>query len=203
LRVAHIADAHSAVRGFDRTTGDRLQRRRQLIQRHAGTGRDIDHLSRNPRCVRRTQHAVDDVRDVRKVARLFAIAVNRHRTAADLGRDKRAGVGAGASALTEAPRPAAAASLSPTDLFLEMADSRIGPIANGIIASPNNQILEGFTLPFPINPIDHSFNPPTNLKSEIRLLPQLLESHVPHAALDDAERRHASGPTSAYLRRRC
>ena len=88
-RCADVAGAGRAERSLDRLSEDATDCVGQLVDGHGRSCRDVDDLAAHRRRVRRANGRIDHVGDVREVARLLAVAVDRHRTTLGDVRDEQ------------------------------------------------------------------------------------------------------------------
>ena len=78
-RIAHISSARPGVLGLDVCANQPPHRLEERVERDAGAGGHVDDAAAGTGGLTGAQHAVDDVGDVREVAALLAIAVDRWR----------------------------------------------------------------------------------------------------------------------------
>src|SRR5215218_4539181 len=89
-RVVDVAGARRLEAFFDRLAEDEADRLRNVIHARGGAGRDVEDASAGSRRVRSPDGCIDDIPDVREVARLLAVAVDGDRLArVDCGDEER------------------------------------------------------------------------------------------------------------------
>src|SRR6185503_15259492 len=76
LRVANVTGARFGIDRLELTSHLALHGLKELLQRNAAAGRDVDDLATGARRMARAKNTVDDVGHVREVAGLFAVSVD-------------------------------------------------------------------------------------------------------------------------------